>query len=341
MRGLFRERAQHARFKIVTRKSANDRTTQRNHPDKRTRQGKEAARARSFTIGDPTDVIPGRWLLKAILITLGGAAICAYLAICVFFYFGQWQLAFQPPKPLMDAALPTNAGMTIEDIHFDYTETGKAQLDGWWIPADAGAQHANAVVLVCHSGNTSLTENLPLLESLHALGVSVFAFDYRGFGHSMAMHPSEQSAYADGMAAANYLTGTRHANAHRIVVYGDGIGAAVAVHIAQHAPGNSGNVAGVVLRDALPSLLPELEAEPRVHLLPVRLLFHDRFDIQTALASLTTPKLFLLDDGGSAVQAASALYQQAAQPKQLVRLGVSNSPEISQAIGDFLQQVLR
>jgi hypothetical protein len=325
----------------VTRKSPKDRKTSRANPSQQARHSKGNSRKQSFTIGDPTDVVPGRWLLKAILITVGGAAICAYLAICTFFYFGQWQLAFQPPKPLQNAALPTNAGMTIEDIHFDYTETGKAQLDGWWIPADAGAQYAHAVVLVCHSGNTSLTENLPLLESLHALGVGVFAFDYRGFGHSMAMHPSEQSSYADGMAAASYLTGTRHADAHGIVVYGDGIGAAVAVHIAQQAPGEFGAIAGVVLRDALPSLLPELEAEPRVNFLPVRLLFHDRFDILSALQNLHTPKLFLLDDDGSAAQAASALYQQAVQPKQLARLGVAGGPETSQAIGDFLQQVLR
>ena len=227
------------------------------------------------------------------------------------------------------------AGMTIEDIRFNYTETGNAQLDGWWIPAEAGAPYANAVVLVCHSGSSSLPQNVSLLHSLHTLGINVFALDYRGFGHSMAIHPSEQSVYADGVAALRYLADTRHAEPHRVIVYGDGIGAAVAVHIAQQQPG----IAGIVLQNARASLLPEILREPRVHLLPVPLLFHNRFDIQSVLAILQTPKLFLITGEASDAQA-TELYKQTAQPRQLARINTMPSSSLSTAIAKFLRDTL-
>jgi alpha/beta superfamily hydrolase len=40
--------------------------------------------------------------------------------------------------------------------------------------------------------------------------MNIFAFDYRGFGKSVNMHPSERSTYEDADAAWRYLTETRH-----------------------------------------------------------------------------------------------------------------------------------
>lgn len=277
----------------------------------------------------------GRWLLGAFLATLVAAAICVYLAICGMFYVGQWQFVFQPPKPSMAALPSTSQAMPLEDIRFDYTETGLAQLDGWWIPAGAGAQHANAVLLICHSGNTSLAQELPMLQNLHSLGVNVFAFDYRGFGNSVPIHPSEHSVYADGIAALRYLTDTRHIAANRVFVYGDGIGAAVAVHLAQSAPQLSGSAAGVILENAKTSLLPQMLSEPRLQYLPVRLLFHNRFDIQGTVQSLENPKLFLVTDAEKS-QPTMQLFQDAAPPKQMIQVHAGHGLDWAGAITSFL-----
>jgi abhydrolase domain-containing protein 17 len=44
-----------------------------------------------------------------------------------------------------------------------------------------------------------------MLDRLHRLGFSVFAYDYRGYGTSNGT-PSEQNAYQDTDAAYIYLT---------------------------------------------------------------------------------------------------------------------------------------
>jgi len=40
-----------------------------------------------------------------------------------------------------------------------------------------------------HNGSGSLSDTLPQLQALHNLGINVFAFDYRGFGKSLNVHP--------------------------------------------------------------------------------------------------------------------------------------------------------
>ena len=54
-----------------------------------------------------------------------------------------------------------------------------------------------------------------------------------------------------------------------------------------------------------------MQFDPRTRLLPIRLLFHDRFDMTKTLAHLPTPKLLLYfsnDEDGR--------YYEAADPKQ-------------------------
>jgi hypothetical protein len=54
-----------------------------------------------------------------------------------------------------------------------------------------------------------------------------------------------------------------------------------------------------------------------MRLLPIRLLFHDRFDPAETLAHLRTPKLMLYPAAG----ATALYYVQAAEPKQKAILG--------------------
>ena len=58
------------------------------------------------------------------------------------------------------------------------------------------------------NGHTDLPGNVDALKALHALGVNVFAFDYQGFGKSQVGHPSQQKAYANGVAALRLFNWT-------------------------------------------------------------------------------------------------------------------------------------
>lgn len=303
------------------------------------------------------ETVSGRWLVRAMLATVVAAGVALYLTICLLFYQGQWQFTFSPPKIAANASqsavasLAASSGLTIQDVQFDYTEEGVAQLDGWWIPApDAGqtpAAQASAqtVVLLCHNGHTALPQNLNLLRALHGLGVSVFAFDYRGFGASQHIHPSQQKAYADGIAALDYLTGTRHLSADHIVVYGAELGSAVAAHAAQQSP----QLAGLVLEDAQPSLVAQVKREQHLHLLPLWLVFQDRFDISRIVPALRMPKLFLVTANpfhpGYDAASTLSLYRAAAPPKQMLAADSMQAPlyaqpQWKQAMQDFLKRAL-
>ncbi|HEY4049018.1 MAG TPA: alpha/beta hydrolase [Acidobacteriaceae bacterium] len=215
------------------------------------------------------------------------AAIGVYAAMCLLFWQGQWQLVFGTPQPVH--ATPASSGLKYEEIRFDATETGMLQLSGWWIPAGSGSEFAGDTILFLRDGSGSLSDSIAQLRALHALGINVFAFDYRGFGSSTKIHPSEKSVSLDAEAAWQYLVATRHIDPGTIVFYGSKLGAAVAAELALRHP----QVRALLLEDLQPPVLERLARDRRTRFLPMRLLFHDRFDPTQALIRLTIPKLFL------------------------------------------------
>jgi uncharacterized protein len=244
----------------------------------------------------------GRWILGGLAATLLLAAVCVYATLCLLFWQGQWQLVFQPSRSI--TATPDAVGLKYDEIRFDSTETGVLQLDGWWIPAD----HSTNTLLLMHDGAGSLSDTLPQLQALHQLGLNIFAFDYRGFGKSLNIHPSQASTYEDADAAWRYLTDTRHLSPSTIVLDGVRLGAAIAVETARRHP----QAAALILEDPRPPTLDSLQFDSRTRLLPIRLLLHDRFDPRRTLATLSTPKLMLYP----APNANGLYFDQAAEPKQ-------------------------
>jgi uncharacterized protein len=245
-----------------------------------------------------------RWILGGVAATILLAVLCVYATFCLLFWQGQWQLVFKPSRSI--TATPASAGMKFDEVQFDATETGVLQLDGWWIPADG--TEASDTLLFLHDGSGSLSDTLPQLQALHKLGINIFAFDYRGFGKSVNIHPSQASTYEDADAAWRYLTDTRHLSPSVIVLDGVGLGAAIAVETARRHP----QAAAVILEDPKPGVLDSLQFDARTRLMPIRLLFHDRFDPTKTLAGLRTPKLMLYSAHG----ANGLYYEQAAEPKE-------------------------
>src|SRR3546814_7307984 len=67
-------------------------------------------------------------------------------------------------------------------------------IHGWWWPAER--KNAPAI-LYLHGVRWNLTGQLFRIRQLRALGFSVLAIDYRGFGKSQGDLPSEASVYED------------------------------------------------------------------------------------------------------------------------------------------------
>jgi len=288
-----------------------------------------------YALNPNPEVVDPVWLLKALGVIVAGAMLCGYLTLCVLFYQAQWQMVLHPshatPPPMAIGSAP------YETVRFAVDDSGTPQLVGWWVPAEPGARYAGSTVLYLPSGDGSLAADTTTLATLRALGINIFAFDYRGYGNSAPTRPDQRRMEQDAASAYRYLTTSRSQQPGRIVPFGTGVGAALAVQLAQRHP----ELPAVILRDAKPALLADVLADPRTKLLPVRLLFHNQFEIASILNTLPTPKL-LIDSSSAASGSANPvadLYRTAADPKFTVFLPPP-STALAQTLTRFLDQYL-
>ena len=284
------------------------------------------------TTTEPPPTISARWLFAALLLSLCGAAVCGYGALCLLFYQGQWQLLFHPSRTL--SVTPTSAGLTYSDIRFDVTDEGQPRLDGWWIPAEQGGSYSADTILYLHGASGSLSDTLPTLVGLHALGINVFAVDYQGFGRSSGRHPTERLATDNSVAAWTYLTDTRHIHTCNLVVYGKGVGAVFTARLAaQFAP------VGVILEDPSPPARQIFQADARARIMPLFLLQKEHLDATADLVAAHAPKLFL-DRTGSTFRTRQ-LYNAASYPKHYFDLRSAPETVVNATLRRFLDGVLR
>jgi len=287
------------------------------------RNGRDAA--------SPPPTVSGRWLLTAFTITILLAACCGYGALCLLFYQGQWQLLFHPSRSI--SSTPASEGVAFNDIRFDVDETGSPRLDGWWIPASPQGRYAADTMLYLHGNRGSLSDSVPALRELHDLGINVFAIDYRGFGISVGRHPTERLATQDSIAAWTYLTDTRHIPARDLVVFGDGVGATFAAHLAaQFAP------AGIILENPNPPASSVFATDARVRILPMFLLQKEKLDPTGDLVRAHLPRLFI--ERGADEGRAHQLFEVSSYPKQYFDLRSSSPAEVAAILRRFLDQVL-
>jgi pimeloyl-ACP methyl ester carboxylesterase len=277
----------------------------------------------------PLEVVDPIWLVKALAFVVLAALLCGYLTFCLLFYQGQWQLVLHPTRT---ATSPQSiAGAPYELIHFGPDESAIPQLTGWWIPSAPGGRYAHATILFLPSSDGSLENSIPTLASLHNLGINVFAFDYRGYGQSAATRPSQQSMIHDTDSAWQYLTTSRAIRAQQIVPYGTGVGTSLATYLATL----HDTIPALILDSPRADLLDVAIRDPRASLVPVRLLFHERFPLAEPLATLRTPKLLL-----TRTTSPDQAFRTASDPKLTVELTSTSAVLYNQSLTRFLDQYL-
>ena len=283
----------------------------------------------TYNRSDPNHaLVDPRWLVKIFSYTVLAAFLCAYLLMCALFRVDSWQWVLHPTHNASGGT-----GLPGELIHFDPDSSGNPQLTGEWMPAQTANQ---GTVLYLRPGDGQLNfADASLLTLLHNDGLNVLAFDYRGYGRSAAKpHPSEEHMRQDAEAAWSYVTGLRGVPADHVLLYGAGVGSALAIHLAAAHP----QAAGLVLRNATADVLGTMRREKRARMFPVSLLLKDRFDLQ-GLTQIKMPKL-LWDIGSQPndpeAKARIAAYGQAADPKMTVTLPKPDPAEEAASLRRFL-----
>jgi len=273
------------------------------------------------------EVVDPAWLLKALAFTVLAALFCGYLTICLLFYQGQWQLVLHPARTTTSPQ--SVAGVPYDLIHFGPDDSATPQLTGWWIPSAPGGRYANTTLLFLPGSDGSLADAIPTLASLHHLGINVFAFDYRGYGQSAATHPNQQNMTHDAESAWDYLKTSRSITAQHIVLYGTGVGASLATHLAI----NHAAIPAIILDSPHADLLDAALHDHRSSLIPVRLLFHERFSLTEPLSTLPTPKLLL-----SRTASPNKAFRTAADPKLSVEFATPSEALYNQSLTRFLDE---
>lgn len=245
------------------------------------------------------------------------------------------QHAVYVPSRVLEAS-PAEVGLAFEEV--DFLTEDAVRLHGWWIPHP----QARGTLLYCHGNGANIANRIHLCADLHALGVNVFIFDYRGYGRSKG-RPSEQGTYRDARAAYEVVR-ARYDDAERppVVVYGASLGGPIAAQVALDKP-----VRGLVVEASFPSAI-EL-GRVLYPWLPVRWLARYRYDTAAKLAMSDVPKLLAnsRDDALVPFELGWSLYEAAAPPKEFVELrgphdegGWKENPAFAQALARFLTQTL-
>ncbi len=102
------------------------------------------------------------------------------------------------------------------------------RVEVWWLPH---ADRKAPTLLYFHGTFRTLSENLRKIEALREAGFAVLAVEYRGWGLSSSLIPSEQTILQDANVAWTELQ-RREPRAGQRVIYGHSMGSGVAVDLA-------------------------------------------------------------------------------------------------------------
>jgi fermentation-respiration switch protein FrsA (DUF1100 family) len=253
------------------------------------------------------------------------------LLLVLLYSFLRWfeRLQVWVPERKMFAD-PSQVGLAYEDVYFR-SEDG-VRLNGWYVPCEG----SSASLLFCHGNGGNICHRLESLRQFHRLGLSVFAFDYRGYGNSEGTL-SEAGTYLDAEAAYRWLR-EREAP-ERIILFGRSLGGSIATQLATRV-----EAAALICESGFTSIANV--GRELFPLLPVRLINTIKYDTLAKIRDVRMPVMFIhsTEDELIPFSHSERLYAAAREPKMLVRIhGKHNGGHIEcdeeycRAFADFLQ----
>jgi len=306
-------------------------SNRKSHPSPKAR----SASRLSYGSASAPPTVSATWLLNAGAAALAGALLCAWCTLCFLFWQGNWQLLYHPASVV--TRTPASASLAFDSVGFATNAAGEPQLRGWWIPASSPAR---LTAIYLHGADGNLGDTVDSLAQLHASGLNVFAFDYRGYGQSRFAHPSEARWREDADSAINYLAGTRHIPVNAVILVGKDLGANLAVEAAAAHP----DLAGVVLEQPLASPTLAIFNDARAHIVPAHWLVSDRWQISATAANILIPSLWFYwtaEHNAEPKQDRPEAYERVPARKMLVWL--TNAPneqeQFHSALASWLDQL--
>jgi len=177
------------------------------------------------------------------------------------------------------AQTPEDAGLAFHNVSFKSGDG--VTLHGWYMPHP----HARFTLLHLHGNGGNMSYRISQYRRWHALGLAVFAFDYRGYGNSKGA-PSEAGLNADAKAAWILLLRTHGLAPGNIIIAGRSLGCAVAATLAAEV-----NPVGLALEAPFTNI-PDM-SEAYYPWLPLRWFVKTQFDTEAAVHESKAPLLLI------------------------------------------------
>jgi len=246
------------------------------------------------------------WLRIILTLLLGGG---------VYLILRNYEQTFvYAPSPFVTKT-PRDAEMAFDNIAL-VAEDG-VNIQGWFIPAQSPESTTNSstpTLLFFHGKAGNISDCLEKIHLFHDMGLDVFIIDYHGYGKSGG-EPSESALTSDALAAYFYLTEQRHLKPERIYLYGQDIGAGVAIGLAAKV-----SAAGLITEGANASVIQKIKDD--WPLIPWEYLLSNQFDSLTKINEVHIPVLLLHSSEDEVVPYSDSrrLYMLAHDPKELVEI---------------------
>jgi len=176
-------------------------------------------------------------------------------------------------------------------------------------------------LLFSHGNAEDIGQNLSYFKSCQKNGLSVFAYDYRGYGTSDGQ-PSEINTYKDILAAYNYLVTNLEMDPNNIIVHGRSVGSGPSCYLASKKP-----VGGLILESAFTS----------IHRVAFgRSMPLDPFNNLSRIESITCPVLVIhgKQDSVIPISHGGALYRKAKSPKMKYLVNGADHNDLRQKAGN-------
>ena len=213
-------------------------------------------------------------------------ALAATLTGCASLDERQREWIFQPSDRSWWRGAEAAAGMTDVWVDFQSRETGEAvKLHGLWLAhASFADQPAAPVLLYLHGARFNVEGSAFRARRMQEFGFSVLAIDYRGFGKSTKVLPSESMAYEDARAAWDWLA-KQYPDRPRYI-FGHSLGGAIAIELAAQVTDEQGT-----LVEGTFTSIPDVVRIHKWGWLPVGALITQRFEAVKRVANIGSPLL--------------------------------------------------
>ncbi|GMH89618.1 hypothetical protein TrVE_jg9225 [Triparma verrucosa] len=196
------------------------------------------------------------------LITSGFYASAAIVSIAVAaLYFKQDNLLYHPSiqnLPLSPKQNPANFrspleyGIPFEDVKIPCVDS--VSIHAWLLLHPDSLTKRRPTIVFFHGNAGNIGFRLPNAHQMYQQGWNVMQVEYRGFGDSDQVAPSEEGLKRDAEASINWIMNHGQIDKGRVFLFGRSLGGAVAFHLARYCEVNSISLAGVIVENTFLSI---------------------------------------------------------------------------------------